>query len=228
MTNRRLIAMIGGRAAAGDDHSSIPLAARPPVTRALTRCTAAVGAAGVVAALALAGGGTPGVPVASAGAEVVGGAASLPVPSQVVGVDPGAVPLAATPIVAQAEAAPTVATTPSTLRAVPAPTTTTVPPPVAVAPPPVGSVEAVIAEVFGADGAAAVRVARCESHLDPAAVSRGGGNWGLFQINRAHAGRVARMGYRWEDLLDARVNALVARSIFQESGWRPWACRRAV
>jgi hypothetical protein len=58
-------------------------------------------------------------------------------------------------------------------------------------------------------------------------VSRGGGNWGLFQINTVHRKRVAAMGYQWEDLLDARVNSLVARSIFVEQGWRPWGCRHA-
>ena len=95
-------------------------------------------------------------------------------------------------------------------------------------PPAPGSVEAVITEIFGAHAPDAIAVARCESHLNPAAISRGGGNWGLFQINTAHRSRVARMGYAWEDLLDARVNALVARSIFAEQGWSPWACRRAL
>ena len=35
------------------------------------------------------------------------------------------------------------------------------------------------------------------------------------------------MGYQWEDLLDPRVNSLVANSIFDEQGWRPWGCRHA-
>jgi hypothetical protein len=100
-------------------------------------------------------------------------------------------------------------------------------PPVPLPPPAPGSVEAVIAEVFGPDARAAIGVASCESHLNPGAISRGGGNWGLFQINRAHRGRVEAMGYRWEDLLDARVNSLVAKSIFDEQGWRPWGCRAA-
>ena len=94
-------------------------------------------------------------------------------------------------------------------------------------PPAPGTVQAVIHEVFGAHGAAAVGVARCESGLNPHAISRGGGNWGLFQINKVHRGRVGAMGFAWEDLLDARVNALVAKSIFDEQGWGPWACRHA-
>lgn len=109
----------------------------------------------------------------------------------------------------------------------PAPPVTTPPPPPPPPPPAPGTVQAIISEVFGPHANAAIGVARCESGLRPSAVSRGGGNWGLFQINRVHAGRVARMGYAWEDLLDARVNSIVAKSIFDESGWRPWACRHA-
>ena len=87
--------------------------------------------------------------------------------------------------------------------------------------------EAIIVEVFGEAGQSAIAVARCESGLNPGAISRGGGNWGLFQINKVHRGRVEAMGYRWEDVLDARVNSLVAYSIFQEQGWGPWGCRNA-
>ena len=81
--------------------------------------------------------------------------------------------------------------------------------------------------MFGTHGRAAIGVARCESHLNPASISRNGANWGLFQINVAHRARVAQMGYRWEQLLDPRVNALVAKTIFDEQGWGPWACRGA-
>jgi hypothetical protein len=51
---------------------------------------------------------------------------------------------------------------------------------------------------FGPTSPQATRVAHCESTLDPAAVSRGGGNWGLFQINRVHAGQFeAVTGQPW-------------------------------
>ena len=70
----------------------------------------------------------------------------------------------------------------------------------------------------------AVRVARCESHLDPAA--RSGAHWGLFQISdRYHGARVERLGYSWPDLLRAGPNIEVAADLFMEQGWTPWSCR---
>ena len=45
-----------------------------------------------------------------------------------------------------------------------------------------------ITQAFGPLADQAMGVARCESGLDPNAVSRGGGNWGLFQINTVHRG----------------------------------------
>jgi hypothetical protein len=241
MSNRRLIAMIRGRAKAGDPVDLPPLAARPQVVRALSRSTLAVGAAGVAVVLAsgLGGGLISSAAGAAAGQGGLSGsgsghvdavselAATAPVAGAVQGIDGVGSPAGSPAPLA-----------PGALQGIVAPTSAPVAPPaaasvaVALPPPPVvppapGSVEAVIVEVFGAHGQAAIGVARCESHLNPAAISRNGGNWGLFQINTAHRQRVARMGYRWEDLLDARVNALVAKSIFDEQGWRPWACRRA-
>jgi hypothetical protein len=196
--------------------------------------TLAVGAAGVVVALAASFGG--GMVSAAAGAAVGGGGSytghraaeptvsglsvSPPVP-----VSSGLAPAPSTTLASLAPpptVAPPVVKLAAVVRGAPV-AAPTVPLP----PPAPGSVEAVIAEVFGPNAQSAIGVARCESHLNPAAVSRGGGNWGLFQINRAHRGRVEAMGYRWEDLLDARVNSLVAKSIFDEQGWRPWGCRAA-
>jgi soluble lytic murein transglycosylase-like protein len=78
----------------------------------------------------------------------------------------------------------------------------------------------------------AVRVARCESGLDPTAVSPGGGNWGLFQINTVHKATVQQLGYSWSQINDPYVNARVARYIYDDaartgSGWQPWSCRNA-
>jgi len=85
-----------------------------------------------------------------------------------------------------------------------------------------GSVHDAIRRHFPAEYEKAVRVATCESGLDPRAVSSGGGNHGLFQINNVHRGRVASMGYSWSDIYDPYVNARVARTIYNESGWSPW------
>lgn len=77
--------------------------------------------------------------------------------------------------------------------------------------------------------AKAVRVADCESGLNPRAVSAGGGNHGLFQINSVHKPTVQAMGYSWNQIYDPYVNAKVARKIFNDAGksWRPWGCRNA-
>lgn len=78
----------------------------------------------------------------------------------------------------------------------------------------------------------AKRVAQCESGMNPEAVSPGGGNWGLFQINTVHKPMVARMGYSWSQITDPYVNAKVARVIYDDAarrgwGWNPWGCRNA-
>ena len=72
----------------------------------------------------------------------------------------------------------------------------------------------------------AVQVARCESGLRWDAISPGGGNWGMFQINSVHRGRVNAMGYQWNEMLYPWQNAQVAASIWAEQGWRPWTCAR--
>jgi hypothetical protein len=236
ISNRRLIAMIGGRAKVGDPMPIRPLAARPQVVRALRRSILAIGASGIVAAgLSTFGGGmldTSAAAAVSAGGSRGGGTEQLVVADRAPDTPVVLADLQAVGATATALLAPT--TTAPRPRSTAAPRTT-VPPragqatAMAATPPPAAaSVEAVILEVFGPQHVrAAIGVARCESHLNPKAISRGGGNWGLFQINTAHRGRVAAMGYQWEDLLDARVNALVAKSIFDQQGWQPWGCRRA-
>jgi hypothetical protein len=203
---------------------------QPRVVRALKRSILGVGAAGVACATLAAFGGNL-MDVAASAALTGGGYGSGTASEAVEGA-------ASAPAEVAELATETVVVPPPVVEAPPVapPTTVAVATPqvqriaavqvVAVSPEP-GSVEAVIAEVFGAHAQAAIGVARCESHLNPGAISRNGANWGLFQINKAHRSRVAAMGYQWEDLLDARINALVAKSIFDEQGWGPWACRRA-
>lgn len=74
----------------------------------------------------------------------------------------------------------------------------------------------------------ALVIAECESSLDPDATGNLGER-GLMQVYpRYHAGRVAAMGYRLEDLYDPQVNVEVAADIYAESGWVPWSCRTAL
>ncbi len=73
--------------------------------------------------------------------------------------------------------------------------------------------------------AKAMDVIECESNFDPEAISPGGGNHGLFQINNVHKTMVANMGYSWNpDIYDPYINAKVARVLWNESGWQPWTC----
>jgi hypothetical protein len=242
MTNRRLVAMIsGGPGGRRTERMTLEqLTQQPRVTRLLQRTILGVGAAGMACATLAAFGGNL-MDVAASAAVTGGGFGSGPATESVESAASAPAEVAEL-AAASSEVAPATIDTP--VEAPPAAPPTTAAPPAAAAPvtprvqpiaavqvvavaPAPGSVEAVITEVFGAHARSAIGVARCESHLNPGAISRGGANWGLFQINKAHRGRVAAMGYRWEDLLDARVNALVAKSIFDEQGWRPWACRHA-
>lgn len=95
----------------------------------------------------------------------------------------------------------------------------------------VGEIADLIRSVFGRFGAdiaeQAVRVAQCESHLNPRATN--GSHVGLFQISgRYHQGRVARLGFTWSQMYEAGPNTTVAADLFGEQGWRPWACARIV
>ena len=123
-------------------------------------------------------------------------------------------------------ARPTITAPPTTValrRAAPPPTTvpptTAAPPP----PPPSGSVEEIIRSHFGADGDAAVAVARCESGLNPSAVSPSGYR-GLFQLSSDHAAAFAAVtGRDFEDAWDeAGPNSQYARYLFGQRGWAPW------
>jgi hypothetical protein len=93
---------------------------------------------------------------------------------------------------------------------------------------PSGSAEQAIAAWFGDVYDKAVRVARCESGLNPGAVSAGGGNHGLFQVNSVHRSSfMAVTGQPWEAVYNAHYNAQFARHLYNQSGWQPWGCRGA-
>ncbi|MBK5222053.1 MAG: transglycosylase SLT domain-containing protein [Acidimicrobiia bacterium] len=74
----------------------------------------------------------------------------------------------------------------------------------------------------------AIAVAHCESTLNPGAISPGGGNWGLFQINSVHRARVNQLGFGWNEMLHPWQNAQVAADIWAQQGWRPWSCRKVL
>lgn len=109
-----------------------------------------------------------------------------------------------------------------TQASAPAPTDSTPPPAGS------GSATAAISQYFGDIYDSAVRVAQCESGLDPGAISPGGGNWGLFQINTTHKADFENYtGQPWSAVLNADYNAMYARKLYDgNGGWGPWTCKR--
>lgn len=100
------------------------------------------------------------------------------------------------------------------------------------APDPVGSGDAEVAvrKYFGDIFDQAWNVSQCESGHDPGAISPGGGNYGLFQINYVHADDFKAVTGKpyYNGALDAFANAKYARHLYDTSGgWGPWSCRWA-
>jgi hypothetical protein len=89
---------------------------------------------------------------------------------------------------------------------------------------PAGSLEAIIQRHFGSAAPAAIRIARCESSMNPNAVSATDDH-GLFQINAVHRGQFeAVTGAPWSSVYDPQLNTIYARHLYGQQGWGPWAC----
>jgi Transglycosylase SLT domain len=82
---------------------------------------------------------------------------------------------------------------------------------------------------FGGDAWSAIKVARCESGLNPNAVSPGGANLGLFQINVVHRVDFERVvNAPWSMVFNPWFNSMYAAHLFHAQGWGPWSCKRAI
>ena len=82
---------------------------------------------------------------------------------------------------------------------------------------------------WGNNFACADRVIQRESRWQPTAVSPGGGNIGLFQLNAYHKTWIRNeLGYSWDDLKDPAKNAHAAKVLSDKAyrqyrdGWQPW------
>lgn len=83
-----------------------------------------------------------------------------------------------------------------------------------------------IKKYWEGDDAAALRVAKCESHYEPSARRPGSQYTGVFQIGvDVHAERIANLGYSKSDMTDAGKNTKVAHDLWLDSGWGPWECK---
>lgn len=87
-----------------------------------------------------------------------------------------------------------------------------------------GSYADMIRQVFGPYGDQAVRVAMCESSLNPNAYNGILGAAGLFQIIPS---TFASTSYAGQSVYDPVVNIKAAYEIFARDGysWREWACK---
>lgn len=92
-------------------------------------------------------------------------------------------------------------------------------------PAPLDPIQSYILEVFGKDGQDAIKIAKCESKLNPQAVGHNSDSvqstdWGLFQIND-HWQKISNPSF----LLDYKINTLMAKKIFDSRGnWSAWTC----
>lgn len=77
----------------------------------------------------------------------------------------------------------------------------------------------VVDQAMRVAGGATPRCPNGESTMNPRAVN--GSHVGLFQLStRYHSHR-----FGGGDPFDPLVNALAARSLYDEQGWGPWSCR---
>jgi LysM repeat protein len=92
-----------------------------------------------------------------------------------------------------------------------------------------GSPTSIINEVFGSDAPSALRIAMCESALNPSAVNStpiGGSHAeGLFQI--LYPSTWSTTSQAGASPFNAIANAIAAHEIFMRDGhsWREWACQ---
>jgi len=91
------------------------------------------------------------------------------------------------------------------------------------------TIESFIKDVFGKNGRMAVAIAKGECQgLHPECLNKNEKEWscGLFQINiKAHFRKIPGNTFEEKEkwLFDWRNNVVMAKTIFEESGWYPWA-----
>ena len=91
------------------------------------------------------------------------------------------------------------------------------------------TVEEKIREAFPQDPETAIKIAHCESSLDPSAVNNrnknGTTDGGLYQINSIHDKRLDELGL---DKFDIDDNIKFARILWEEHKWVPWVCSKKI
>lgn len=87
-------------------------------------------------------------------------------------------------------------------------------------------IKQLIRETFPEESARAVRVAECESQLDPDAINPTNGSFdgGIFQISlKYHGDELAERGL---DRFDIEGNVAFARILYNRNGWQDWSASK--
>lgn len=76
-------------------------------------------------------------------------------------------------------------------------------------------------------GDQALKIAECESGLDPQAKSPTNDH-GVFQINYVHRSSFENVtGHPWSpNVYHASLNTKYAKDLYNRQGWGPWTCRK--
>ena len=86
-----------------------------------------------------------------------------------------------------------------------------------------------IKKYFGEDlFARAVKIAWCESRLNPVATNKnrhGTTDRGVFQIN--DGGTMQTLGINAKDAFNTSSNIRAAKNLYEDRGWQPWVCAGA-
>jgi hypothetical protein len=78
------------------------------------------------------------------------------------------------------------------------------------------------AKKYGQSESAMVRVARCESNLDPCAVNRSGPYYGLYQFLKS---TWSKTPYGDQSIYDPKAQAMAAGWMWKEGRKNEWACK---
>jgi len=82
------------------------------------------------------------------------------------------------------------------------------------------TVEEMLVAIWGNDQAKALKVAKCESSLNPKAASKTSTARGLFQITKETW--EANTNESFDKAFDPSINIAVAKHIYDKRGWTPW------
>lgn len=88
-----------------------------------------------------------------------------------------------------------------------------------------GSIHERIATAWPGNDERILRIARCESNLNPRAVNPSSGTTGVLQVHPIWRDLAASMGYSWSDMKRVEPNVRVGWAVRERQGYGAWVCR---